>query len=39
MSQPVSQFNAGVSNVDEFANVIFVFDNQLDIAPIKFVRA
>ena len=39
MSWPMSQLYAGISNVDELANIIFISDNWLDIAPRKFVWA
>ena len=39
MSWPMSQLYAGIRNVNELANTIFVSDNWLDMAPYKFVWA
>ena len=37
MSWPMSQLYAGISDVDELANTIFVSDNWFDMALYKFV--
>ena len=33
MRWPMSQINAGISDIDEFANAIFASDNKLYITP------
>ena len=38
MRQPVSQIYIGISNINEFANAVFVSDNRLDMAPYYFIR-